>query len=680
MPVNWYSSTFNKIHFDMHTPESVQNVGRDFDPDAFARSVKEAGAEAVCFFSRCAYGWSYYPTQVGLPHPNLSRDLFGEGVAALKARGLRVLAYVAICNMPRPMADQHPEWAMRDADGSLQSGHGGGVRSCPFGGFLEEMLIPQLAEIAERYPVDGFFLDGVYQFFNNVCYCDNCRRAFGRDIPTEDDDPHWRGLRHLQVQRVWDMLGRAAEKVLAVRPGCLMGVNWLASVRWSVAPPASIGYLTGDPGMNNCAFETTYNLAAWGWRDTPSDLMTQRMLHSWQDFTCRVPETIQTDFAAGLAGGGKLFVGDLLQPVDAAPDPEAMKLLKGCFSFADERRPLAVDVRRRSDVAILSSPEAMRQRGRQWAVDDAPLRGALLAVVEDGLTADILYDGDLEKRLDRYQTLVVPEQRFISRDAGRAVQLFAERGGGVVILGDLPACLDPDESDDAAERSTFEGIAGLKSEGRHPFDLGYLRLRGTPAEDMWRVGDAHRPAIPVPGAPAKVQLDGARMLAPLVAPGETYQIGARPPGAALEEPALTLHKPKLGRVMFCALPLASDLWKRGNPGAKYVMEAMVRAVTKSVSVERIGPPCVEVTRAEGPGRTVVHLVAYQPGRRTAAPQVVESPPEISGVQVRLKDRRTVASLRAWPGGVLVGADRTGTLLCVDVPPFVIHAAIVVEWG
>ncbi|MBM3211136.1 hypothetical protein FJZ33_02885 [Candidatus Poribacteria bacterium] len=105
MAENWYKSTIRKIHFDMHTPESVENVGEDFDPQAFAKSVKDAGAEAICFFARCAYGWSYYPTTVGLPHPHLKRDVFGEGAKAMKEEGLRVIAYTAIDNIPAPLKE-----------------------------------------------------------------------------------------------------------------------------------------------------------------------------------------------------------------------------------------------------------------------------------------------------------------------------------------------------------------------------------------------------------------------------------------------------------------------------------------------------------------------------------------------------------------------------------------------
>jgi len=203
----------------------------------------------------------------------------------MKAEGLRVIAYCAIDNTPTELVAQHPEWPKRTPEGDPVPGHGTATSGCAFGPFPHELLIPQFREIAERYPVDGFFLDGVYQYFYKLCYCENCRRSFGRKIPQTDTDPNWRAYRHWQVQRVWETMDAAAQAVRDIRGDCLMGVNWLSSIRWSVPPPPVIGYLTGDPPMQNCTFETTFNLAAWAWRDIPADIMTQRMLHSWQDFT-----------------------------------------------------------------------------------------------------------------------------------------------------------------------------------------------------------------------------------------------------------------------------------------------------------------------------------------------------------------------------------------------------------
>ncbi|HGJ65951.1 TPA: hypothetical protein ENS27_11265, partial [bacterium] len=664
MSENWYSQTMRKIHFDMHTPENVENVGKDFDPQAFASAIKKTGAQAVCFFARCAYGWSYYPTQVGLPHPHLMRDVFGDGVKAMKESGIRVISYVAIDNIPKPLAEKHPEWCSRKSDGSIRAGHGTGTMACP-SIFINEMLIPQFIEITKLYQVDGFFLDGVYQYFGNVCYCETCKQSYGKDIPQEPNDPNWRAFRHWQVQNIWSNLGKAADEVKRVNPDCLMGVNWLSSIRWSVPPPESMGYLTGDPPLHNGTFETAFNLSAWAWRDKPSDLMNERMLHHWQDFTCRTPETIETEYATALAGGGKLFIGDLLKPVDVKPDPEIMKLHRKCFDFIISREESTENAKLLSDIAILSSPETIR--GANWSVDETPLRGTYLALIEGGLTADILYDADIKDNISRYKALIIAEQQFIGRNSAISIMDFVKSGGGLIVIGAIPKIVDPDEPDSSADITVFEEIIGLKYQGDYPYNLGYLLLRGTKAEGFWRDGDDFLPPIPVHGKSIKTSVINAEILAPFTAPGQTYQIGAMPYGETLESPALSQNKYGKGNVLFCSLPIASDYWRRGNPGAKYIVQKMVRRVISELAIERIGSSSVQVYVSKCDGKTIIHLVSYQPDRRTGFPQVVESPSAVTGIIVKLTDKREPTSIYMKPENRILEVKREGKYLIVQVP-------------
>ena len=357
-----------------------------------------------------------------------------------------------------------------------------------------------------------------------------------------------------------------------------------------------------------------------------------------------------------------------------------MRLLHRCFGFAERRRQLADGARPNSDIAILSSPETLRQPSAgSWRVDEDTLRGAYLALIEDGLTADILFDADTREHLQRYSALVVPEQAYLTRDAAGAIRDYVRNGGAVVITGCLPMAVDSQEPSTAADKTTFEEIAGLKNQGQYDWKLGYMLLRGTEAEAFWRDGDDFRPPLPVPGKPARVAANGAQTLAPLTAPGESFQLGALPPGETLSAPAIAVNGFGKGTVIFCALPLSADIWNRGNPGAKYVLQKMVRRVVRNLTAERLDPASVQMFRSEKKGSTLLHLVSYQPGRRTSRPQAVERPAAVNGVSVRLKDSRKPKRVLIEPGGRPLAAVAEAGWLTVSVPEFHIHAAVVFEW-
>jgi hypothetical protein len=77
---------YRQIHLDFHTSEHIPGVGAAFDADTFVSTLKKAHVDSITVFAKCHHGWSYYPTKVGAPHPNLARpDLLGDMVTALRA-------------------------------------------------------------------------------------------------------------------------------------------------------------------------------------------------------------------------------------------------------------------------------------------------------------------------------------------------------------------------------------------------------------------------------------------------------------------------------------------------------------------------------------------------------------------------------------------------------------------
>ena len=65
---------------------------------------------------------AFYPTKI----PDLiasrwlnGRDFFGECVKALRARNIRILGRLSIDLAPTAMVEKHPDWFLRNKDGSI---------------------------------------------------------------------------------------------------------------------------------------------------------------------------------------------------------------------------------------------------------------------------------------------------------------------------------------------------------------------------------------------------------------------------------------------------------------------------------------------------------------------------------------------------------------------------------
>ena len=60
---------FRQVHLDFHTSGDIPDVGADFDPQEFVATLQRARVNSVTCFAKCHHGYSYYPTDVGVPHP-----------------------------------------------------------------------------------------------------------------------------------------------------------------------------------------------------------------------------------------------------------------------------------------------------------------------------------------------------------------------------------------------------------------------------------------------------------------------------------------------------------------------------------------------------------------------------------------------------------------------------------
>ena len=106
-----------QVHLDFHTSEQIQNIGSQFDKKQFQSALIQGKINQINLFSKGHHGYSYYPTKVGTMHPNLDFDLLGAQLEACHEIGVKAPFYFAV-GWSVLDAEQHPEWVMKDVEGS----------------------------------------------------------------------------------------------------------------------------------------------------------------------------------------------------------------------------------------------------------------------------------------------------------------------------------------------------------------------------------------------------------------------------------------------------------------------------------------------------------------------------------------------------------------------------------
>jgi hypothetical protein len=105
----WRPVPWRKVHIEYHTSRHMPKLAQRFDPDEFGDRLLAATVNGATVFAKDMYAYCYFPSRHGRMHPNLSFDLLGAQVKALRKRNIWALAYFMLTWSPE-LAERHPEW------------------------------------------------------------------------------------------------------------------------------------------------------------------------------------------------------------------------------------------------------------------------------------------------------------------------------------------------------------------------------------------------------------------------------------------------------------------------------------------------------------------------------------------------------------------------------------------
>src|SRR5262245_22765886 len=186
----WRPGPWRKVHIEYHTSRHMPRLAERFNADEFGDRLLAAHVSGASVFAKDMYGYSYFPNTHGRMHPNLSFDLLGAQVAALRKRKIQVLAYYMLTWNPE-LAARHPEWHVLHQPGAAEqkpgeasedqkafkntlrpdgAGPGNGGEDKGYRPYLWQFCICQegfiegelalISELVSHYELDGIWLDG----------------------------------------------------------------------------------------------------------------------------------------------------------------------------------------------------------------------------------------------------------------------------------------------------------------------------------------------------------------------------------------------------------------------------------------------------------------------------------------------------------------------------------------
>lgn len=453
---------YRQVHLDFHTSPLIEDIGRDFDAEQFAGTLKKAHVSGVTVFSKCHHGYAFHPSKANVMHPHLSFDLLQAELDALKEAGIRACIYIS-AGYDERLASLHPEWWVRDEKGrsmSLPDEDAAGYHRLCFNTEYMDVLVRQAEEVAERYPCAGFFFD-----ISNVvpCRCEKC-------------------LSDMRVRGIDPDDAEAAEKFQEE-----VYLNYAARLEKAVhryQPEASVFHNGGHMPKGNArinAVQSHYELESlptggWGYDHFPLSAlwaaagdkeylgMTGKFHTSWGEFGgYKHPNALLYEVALSAAMGAKCSIGDQLHPRGRL-DEETYALIGRAYGWLESVEKYIGGAKVGAEVGVLSYESVLKDVyfpfGEKRTVGDV---GCVRILLEKHLLFHVI---DCDADFSRYRLLILPDKIRAVGALKEKLRSYVAGGGKILATGE--SLLD--------ENGSLLFPVGAKFCGKEEYSPVYCRM------------------------------------------------------------------------------------------------------------------------------------------------------------------------------------------------------------
>jgi len=648
---------FRQAHLDFHTSPHIPDIGVDFDPDEFVRTLQLGHVNSVTVFAKCHHGYSYYPTRVGTPHPHLKGDLLGPMIAAGHKAGIRVPVYTTVVWDELAWAT-HPEWRQVSPEGRVTGPSDSplkpGWKNLCMNTTYADYVIAQIEEVLDMYDGDGMFID-IVRYGEWPCVCATCLRQMV-DQGVDPDDP--RQLRQFALGAERRFMARTTRAIRARKPK--QGIFYNSRLRMEWEPE-----LGNRPEMDDFTHLEIESLPGgyWGYDHFPMyvryfqtfgrDLvaMTGRFHTTWGDFGgLRNRAALEFECFQALAHGATCSIGDQMPPRGRL-EPAVYARIGEVYAEVERREPWCVDTQPLPEIGVMTANVRSRTR-REMNESDRGVTHVLEQLKHQFQFIDAACD------FSPYAVVILPDDAAV--DAAVAARLRAYlAAGGRLLIGDRAGLNDATGDFWLAEEM------GLHYAGLAPFAPDYLALE---PELVAGIEPMHHVCL-MQGSKVGV-MPGAQVLARSGAPyfNRTWQHFCSHQYTPMDRPGDDPVIVQNGGVLYLARPL----FREYADSARLVHKKLLaNCLQRLLPRPRIGahnlPSTAIVTVRQHKDGLIVHLLHYVHQRRGRTLDVIEDVLPLYNIEVSVRASRRPEAVRLVPEDEPVEWTWDGGYVRLNVP-------------
>lgn len=587
--VSWHDHVFFGLHFDLHPNEHDTQLGAETTYEDIHRELSKVKPDWVQYDCKGHPGYTGYPTKVGTPSPGIVGDALGIWAKVAHDMGIPIVVhYSGIWDQVQWLS--HPDWTRRHVDGTPIGGSGWNPYSLAADSpYDEQIVIPQLKEVADWYGIDGAWVDGEC-WAAAPDWSTRTQHLFTEqtgitDIPTKPGDIHWDQYMAFNRDRFVAHVKRYAEALHAHKPTFTICSNWAYTIRMPDEITAPVDYLSGDFthafNLDSAALEAKFmdsrglawDLMAWGFTTSGST--------SHARWTTKSFAQLAVEGALVACNGGAFQIYDT--PVRTGRVVSwHMDLFAKVARFMRARQKLCQGTESAPHVALLHSQHHFYANNHpentisvyNEGIPVRTLTGALAMLLDNHYHTDVMNEETLLRRVQQYRVVVVAEQTDLSQTLKEKLLAWVTRGGKLLLIGSNIA-------------KDFGEVLGATAEGE-------------PVDETVFV-PADKGAVNVSAIWQHVKLHNARPLAPLMC---TQELGQGDTGY----PAASLVRYGKGKIAAIYGPVSTIYGDYRYPRIRTFAGKVLHALTGHMPVEITAPTWVQLTVRQKPNQTIIHLL------------------------------------------------------------------------
>ncbi len=624
------------IHFDFHAlPGDV--VANIYRPELVGKLLERIKPDYVQFDTKGHAGLSSYPTQVGTQADVILHDMLKLWRLETKKRDIALYGHHSgIHDMH--VAKTHPEWAFVDEDGNTSTEY-----MSVFSPYADEVLIPQLKELAGVYALNGAWLDGDCWALR-VDYSVWAKKAYyeetGINVLPKYGEQGYDAFVEFNCRGFKSYVAHYIEEVKKEFPEFQITSNWIFSEFMPETVSVPVDFLSGDYDSFNSVNSARHNGRLFVAQNVPWDLMSwgqNTKLVDWREVNRqnKEPKQLMQEASVSVALGGGYEFFDIVYGHGGLIQEWCIEGWGTVADFVRAREGICFHSRPIDEIGIVY-PRTLHSGGNECIYStNKDAEQVLIALQDVQMSTQFVLEEQVEK-FPGFKLLVLPRAEKLNEKTVESLKRYVYNGSKLIV-------------DLASVRWFFDIFKpDAKIENRLIYIDGCGRLAAAETDVIFISDDA------------SLQIyDNNYYEADNYAAYKVVSYGE-------------------GKFLFNLFDLGKAYKLNQSAPMKRYVKALVHASGYTPRVRILNTNLIDVTIAEKNGKFLVNLINMCGCHNTSGVRSFDEIPPLYKLKLEIDFERQPSSIFIYPEGVPARYIYNGKTIQMTVDKLEIHSVIVVE--